>query len=98
VIVSPLYKVTRRLLSAPAVLLRSEAVKGAELLVLRHENAILRRQLAGPARYKPADRFWSAALVHADNLIHAGKRPTQPKRPKRSRATVAIRVMSSSTA
>ncbi|MEU4765619.1 serine protease [Actinosynnema sp. NPDC023794] len=36
--------------------------------------------------------------VHADNLIHAGKRHTQPKRPKRSRATVAIRVMSSSTA
>lgn len=62
VIVSLLYKVTRRLLSVPSVLLRSEAAKDAELLVLRHENAVLRRQLAGPVRYEPADRFWFAAL------------------------------------
>ncbi|MGW7694571.1 hypothetical protein ACWGMA_37985 [Streptomyces asiaticus] len=27
-----------------------------------HENAVLRRQLAGPVRYEPADRFWCAAL------------------------------------
>ncbi|WP_123746886.1 integrase [Saccharothrix texasensis] len=44
-IVSLLYKVTRRLLSIPSVLLRSEAAKDAELIVLRHENAVLRRQL-----------------------------------------------------
>ncbi|MFC5058369.1 integrase core domain-containing protein [Saccharothrix xinjiangensis] len=44
------------------MLLRSEAAKDAELLVLRHENAVLRRQLAGPVRYEPADRFWFAAL------------------------------------
>ncbi|ONI91565.1 integrase [Saccharothrix sp. ALI-22-I] len=61
-IVSLLYKVTRRLLSVPSVLLRNEAAKDAELLVLRHENAVLRRQLAGPVRYEPADRFWFAAL------------------------------------
>ena len=61
VIVSLLYKVTRRLLSVPSVLLRSGAAKDAELLVLRHENVVLRRQLAGPVRYEPADRFWSAA-------------------------------------
>jgi hypothetical protein len=30
--------------------------------VLRHKNAVLRRQLTGPARYEPADRFWFAAL------------------------------------
>ncbi|MFI6449314.1 integrase core domain-containing protein [Kitasatospora sp. NPDC050543] len=30
--------------------------------MLRHENAVLRRQLAGPVRYEPADRFWLAAL------------------------------------
>jgi len=62
VIVSLLYKVTRKLLSIPLVVLRSETAKDAELLVLRHENATLRRQLTGPVRYEPADRFWLAAL------------------------------------
>ncbi|MCW2875921.1 MAG: Integrase catalytic region, partial [Sphaerisporangium sp.] len=65
VIVSQVYKV-RRLLSVPGVLLRSEAVKDAELLVLRHENAVLRRQIAGPVHYQLADRFRLAAL---SNLI-----------------------------
>lgn len=60
---SLLYKVTRKLLSVPSMLLRSEMVKDAELLVLRHENAVLRRQLAGPVRYEPADRLWFAALA-----------------------------------
>jgi transposase len=60
--VSLLYKVTRKLLSVPAALLRSEAAKDVELLVLRHENAVLRRQLTGPVRYEPADRLWFAAL------------------------------------
>ncbi|MFF7394222.1 integrase core domain-containing protein [Streptomyces scabiei] len=61
-IVSLLYKVTRKLLSLPSALLRGDAAKDAELLVLRHENAVLRRQLANPVRYEPADRFWFAAL------------------------------------
>lgn len=30
--------------------------------MLRHENAVLRRQLKGPVRYAPADRLWFAAL------------------------------------
>ena len=61
-IVSLLYKVARKLLSVPSVLLRGEATKDAELLVLRHENTVLRRQLTGPVRYEPADRLWFAAL------------------------------------
>lgn len=62
VIVSLLYKVTWKLPSAASVLLRGETAKDAGLLVLRYENTVLRRQLAGPVRYKPADRFWFAAL------------------------------------
>jgi hypothetical protein len=44
------------------VLLRRDTSKDAELLVLRHENTVLRRQLKGPVRYQPTNRFWFAAL------------------------------------
>ena len=43
------------------VLARREASKDAGLLVLRHENAVLRRQISR-VRYQPADRLWLAAL------------------------------------
>jgi hypothetical protein len=56
------YKLSRRLLAVPAVVLRRDTSKDAELLVLRHENAILRRQIGGPVHYEPADRLWFAAL------------------------------------
>jgi putative transposase len=62
VIVSLLYQLTRGLLSVPTVLLHHDTSKDAELLVLRHENAVLRRQITGQVRYQPADRFWFTAL------------------------------------
>jgi putative transposase len=43
------------------VLARREASRDAELLVLRHENAVLRRH-TGRVRYQPAGRLWLAAL------------------------------------
>jgi hypothetical protein len=54
------YTVARHLLALPAVLLRRDVSKEAELLVLRHQNAVLRRQVPR-VRYEPADRLWLAA-------------------------------------
>src|SRR5881394_3933089 len=51
----------RRLLGCLMVLARREVSRDAELLVLRHENAVLRRQI-GRVRYQPGDRMWLAAL------------------------------------
>ena len=59
-----------RLVSALAILVfRRDLAKKAELLVLRHENAVLRRH-AGRIRYEPADRVWFAALAR---LIPRGR-------------------------
>jgi len=43
------------------VLTRHQVSKDAELLVLRHENAVLRRQI-GRVHYEPGDRLWLSAL------------------------------------
>ena len=58
---SVVYLLVRRLLGCLVVLARREVSKDAELLVLRHENAVLRRQ-TGRARYQPGDRMWLGAL------------------------------------
>ena len=60
-VISVVYPLVRCLLGCLTVLSRGQASKDAELLVLRHENAVLRRQ-AGRVRYQPGDRLWLAAL------------------------------------
>ena len=58
---SMLYRLLRCLVSLIAVLTRRDLSVDAELLVLRHENTVLRRQLPR-VRYTPTDRMWLAAL------------------------------------
>jgi putative transposase len=58
---SVVYLLTCHLLGCLMMLARREASKDPELLVLQHENAVLRRQI-GPVRYQPVDRLWLSAL------------------------------------
>jgi hypothetical protein len=57
------YLLMRWLFGLTVLVFRGDEAKDAELLVFRHENAMLRRH-AGPVRYEPADRAWFAALAH----------------------------------
>ncbi len=60
-IFSAVYLLVRCLLGCLMVLAQREVSKDAELLVLRHENTVLRRQIS-QVRYQPGDRLWLAAL------------------------------------
>ena len=63
------YLLVRRVLSLAVLVFRRDLTKDAELLALRHENAVLRRQVKR-TRYEPADRVWFAALAR---LIPRGR-------------------------
>lgn len=60
-LLSILYRLLPCLLALIAVLMRRDLSKDAELLVLRHENIVLRRQVT-LVRHTPADRVWLGAL------------------------------------
>jgi putative transposase len=62
VILTLVYLIVRSVLGLLVVLFRRDLSNDAELLVLRHENAVLRRHV-GRVRYEPADRAWFAALA-----------------------------------
>jgi len=62
VLIRIVYLVVRRILGLAVLALRADMAKDAELLVLRHENAVLRRR-ADRVRYEPTDRVWFAALA-----------------------------------
>jgi putative transposase len=62
VLLKIVYVLTCRVLSLAVLLFRGDLAKDAELLVLRHENAVPRRH-AGRVRYESADRAWLAALA-----------------------------------
>jgi len=62
VLLTIVYVLTCRILALVVLMFRGDRAKDDELLVLRRENAVLRRQ-AGRVRYEPADRVWIAALA-----------------------------------
>lgn len=59
-LVSLVYLLFRRVLAVAALRLRSRDFKELEIVVLRHELAVLRRQIARP-RLEDADRVFLAA-------------------------------------
>jgi putative transposase len=67
VLLSLVYRLLRCLFGLLAVLVRSDLSKDAEVLVLRHENQVLRRQLSGRLRWDHADRLWLTALSRLVN-------------------------------
>jgi putative transposase len=62
VLLKIVYLLTCRVLGLAVLVFRGDLAKDAELLVLRHENAVLRRH-TGRVRYEAADRAWFAALA-----------------------------------
>lgn len=77
---SLIYRLLRCLLGLLVVLLRSDLSKEVELLVLRLENQVLRRQVRGTCRQRDhLDPLWLAAL---SRLVHrrlwAGIFPVAP--------------------
>jgi putative transposase len=62
VLIRIIYLVVRQILGLAVLALCGDMAKNAELLVLRHENAVLCRH-AGRVRYDPADRVCFAALA-----------------------------------
>jgi hypothetical protein len=62
VLLKIVYLLTCRVLGLAVLVFRGDLAKDAELLVLRHENAVLRRHV-GRVRYEPADRTWLASLT-----------------------------------
>ena len=56
------YLLTCRVLGLAVLVCRGDRAKDAGLLVLRHENTVLRGH-AGRIRYEPGDRVWFAAVA-----------------------------------
>ncbi|WP_328754263.1 hypothetical protein [Streptomyces sp. NBC_00269] len=58
---SAVASLVRNLITAPAAVLRARVAKDAEVLALRHENAVLRRQITRSTTSRPTE----SGLPHA---------------------------------
>jgi hypothetical protein len=76
-VASLLYLLFRRVLAVAALRLRSRKFKELEIVVLRHELAVLRRQISHP-RLDESDRVFLAA---ASRLLGRASRPSFFVRP-----------------
>ena len=70
VLLSLVYRLLRCLFGLLAVLVRSDLSQDAELLVLRHENQVLRRQLSCRLRWDHASRLWLTALSRLASRLY----------------------------
>lgn len=68
-LLSLVHRLLRCLFGLLAVLARSDLSKDVELLVLRHENQVLRRRLNGRLRWGHADGLWLTALSRLVNPL-----------------------------
>jgi putative transposase len=76
---SLVYRLLSCLFGLLAVLVRSDLSKDVELLVLRHENQVLRRQAGGRPRWDHTDRLSLTALSRLVNRCRwAGIFPVTP--------------------
>jgi len=62
VLLKIVYLLARRVLGLAVLVFRRGPAKDAELPVLRHENAVLRRH-AGRGRYQPGGPAWFTTLA-----------------------------------
>ena len=81
VLPSSLHRLLRCLFGLLAVLIRSDLSRDVELLVLRHENQVLRRQARGRPRWDHTDRLWLTALSRLVSRCRWGEifRSTRPR-------------------
>jgi hypothetical protein len=79
VVLSLFYRLVRCLFGLLAVLVRSDLSKDVELLVLRHENQMLRRQLSGSAAVGSCRPALACGAVEAGEPPPVGGRlPSHP--------------------